>query len=76
VVARPVPLLADTLVRLDRVLPPLGKYLLGTALALEKMMIGHAPEINVNEATGREALAYFDQFQAATFPGIARGRTV
>ena len=76
VVARHVPLLAETLVRLDQPLPPLGKYLLGTAIAVEKLMIGHAPEINVNEATGREALAYFDQLQAATFPGIARGRTV
>ncbi len=76
VVARPAPLLAETLVRLDRPLPPLGIYLLGTALAVEKLMIGRAPAINVNEATGREALAYFDQFQAATFPGIARGRAV
>lgn len=39
-------------------------------------MIGRAPAINVNEVTGREALAYFDQFQAATFPGIAKGRAV
>ena len=76
VVARPAPLLAETLVRLDRPLPPLGKYLLGTALAVEKLMIGRAPAINVNEATGREALAYFDQFQAACFPGIAKGRAV
>jgi phospholipase C len=76
VVARPAPPLAETLVRLDRPLPPLGKYLLGTALAVEKLMIGQAPAINVNEATGREALAYFDQFQAACFPGVAKGRAV
>jgi phospholipase C len=76
VVARPAPPLAETLVRLDQPLPPLGKYLLGTALALEKLMIGQAPAMNVNEVSGKEALAYFDQFQAATFPGIARGRTV
>ena len=76
VVARPVPPLAETLVRLDRPLPPLGKYLLGTALAVEKVMIGRAPELNVNEVTGREAFAYFDQFQAACFPGIAKGRAV
>jgi phospholipase C len=25
---------------------------------------------------GREALAYFDQFQAACFPGVAKGRTL
>ena len=50
--------------------------MLGTALALEKLMVGQAPDINVNEVTGREALAYFDAFQEATFPGIARGRAV
>lgn len=76
VVARPVPPLAETAVRLDRPLPPLGKYLLGTVLAFEQLWTGQAPTINVNEVTGREALAYFDQFQATTFPGIARGRTV
>jgi phospholipase C len=76
VVARPAPPLAEALVRLDQPLPPLGKYLLGTALALEKLMVGQAPDINVNEVTGREALAYFDAFQEATFPGIARGRAV
>ena len=45
VTARPVPPLLDPLVPLDQPLPPLGKYLLGTAIALDTMDTGHVPDI-------------------------------
>ena len=71
---RPMPPLTETVVRLDRPLPPLGKCLLGTTLALQRWRIGSAPALNVNEITGREAMVFADLFQAMTFPGIAKGR--
>ncbi len=76
VVARPAPPLKDPVVPLDRPLPPLGKYLLGTALEIEKSRTGKAPAINPNEATGREAIACLTELEAANFPHIAARRTV
>ena len=76
VVARPVPPLSETMLRLDQPLPPLGKYLLGVMLIIEKQETGKAPTIDVNKITGRETLAYLDEFQATLFPGVAKGRTV
>jgi phospholipase C len=45
VTPRPVPQLAGTLVPLDKPLPPLGKYLLGVAMALDTQYTGHVPAI-------------------------------
>jgi phospholipase C len=76
VVARPSQPLTDPVVRLDRPLPPLGVYLLGTALEVEKSRTGKAPAINPSEATGREAIECLIELEGANFPHIAPGRTI
>ncbi|GAA1363035.1 alkaline phosphatase family protein [Catellatospora chokoriensis] len=70
VTARPVPPLHDPLVALDQPLPPLGEYLLGTAIALDTMNTGHVPDIDPRTATGREARAYMADRQARIWPGL------
>jgi phospholipase C len=70
--ARPVPETLGTLVQMDKPLPPLGKYLLGTAIALDTMNTGHVPDIDPKTATGAEARAYMIERQARIWPGLVR----
>jgi phospholipase C len=76
VVARPASRLTDPVVDLDRPLPPLGVYLLGTALEIESLRNGIVPAINPREATGREAIECLTQLEGANFPHIAARRTI
>ncbi len=71
VTARPVPPLLDPLVSMDQPLPPLGKYLLGAAIALDTMHTGHVPEIDPKTATGQQARAYMLDRQARIWPGLS-----
>ena len=72
VTARPVPPLLDPLVPMDQPLPPLGKYLLGTAIALDTMHTGHVPDIDPKTATGQQARDYMIDRQARIWPGLTR----
>jgi phospholipase C len=70
VTPRPVPQLAGTLVPLDKPLPPLGKYLLGVAIALDTQYTGHVPGIEPRTATGQQANDYMDDRTARIWPGL------
>ena len=70
--AREVPPLPGTLVAMDQPLPPLGRYLLGTAIALDTMNSGHVPDIDPNTATGQQAHDYMIDRQARIWPGLTR----
>ena len=72
VTARPVPPLLDPLVPMDQPLPPLGKYLLGTAIALDTMNTGQVPDIDPKTATGQQARDYMADRQARIWPGLTR----
>jgi phospholipase C len=75
VTTRPVPPLADPLAPMDQPLPPLGKYLLGTAIALDTMHTGQVPDIDPKTATGQQARDYMLDRQARIWPhwwGAAR----
>ena len=72
VTARPVPQLLDPLVPMDQPLPPLGTYILGTAIALDTMDTGRVPDIDPKTATGRRAHDYMIDRQARIWPGLAR----
>ena len=67
-----VPQLLDPLVPMDQPLPPLGKYLLGTAIALDTMHTGHVPDIDPKTATGQQARDYMVDRQARIWPGLTR----
>ena len=53
-----MPPLLDPMVPMDKPLPPLGKYLLGVAIALDTMNTGDVPAIDPKTATGRQAHEY------------------
>ena len=72
VTARQVPPLADPIVPMDQPLPPLGKYLLGTAIALDTMNTGQVPDIDPKTATGQQARDYILDRQARIWPGLTR----
>jgi phospholipase C len=71
VTAQPVPQLAGTLVPLDKPLPPLGKYLLGVAIALDTQYTGHQPEIDPQTATGKQSDDYMNDRTVRIYPGLA-----
>jgi len=79
VTAPQVPPLVDPLVPMDQPLPPLGKYLLGTAIALDAIHTGHVPDIDPKTATGQQARDYLSDRQARIWPGLtgstAQGRS-
>lgn len=70
---RPVPQLAGTLVPLDQHLPPLGKYLLGVAIALDTEYTGVKPDIDPGTATGQQANDYMNDRTARIYPGLVPG---
>jgi hypothetical protein len=43
----------DLLLRMDQPLPPLGKYLLDTAIALDTLFAGHVPDIDPTIASAQ-----------------------
>ena len=53
---------------MNQPLPPLGQYLLGTAIALDTMNTGHAPDIDPKTATGQQAHDYVIDRQARIWP--------
>lgn len=71
VTPRPVPPLTTTLVPPAQPLPPLGKYLLGVAIALDTKYTGHVPGIDPQTATGEQARDYMTDRIARIFPGLA-----
>ena len=73
VTARPVPPMNDPLMRLDKPLPPLGKYMLGTAVAFDTMFTGHVPEIDPKTATTKQAHDYMMERQPRIWPGLFKG---
>ena len=58
------------MVPLDQPLPPLGKCLLGTAIALDTMHTGQVPDIDPQTATGQQARDYMADRQARIWPGL------
>ena len=60
----------DPLVRMDRPLPALGKYLLGTAVALDTMFTGHAPDIDPKTATAQKVHDYVVERQPRIWSGL------
>jgi phospholipase C len=70
VTAPQVPPLLDPLVQMDQPLPPLGKQLLGTAIALDTMHTGQVPGIDPKTATGRQARDYMINRQSRIWPGL------
>ena len=70
VTPQPVPQLAGTPVPLDKPLPPLGKYLLGVAIALDTKYTGHQPDIDPKTATGQQADDYMNDRTARIYPGL------
>ena len=72
VTAPQVPPLVDPLVPMDQPLPPLGSYLLGTAIALDTMHTGQVPDIDPKTATGQQARDYMLDRQARIWPGLTR----
>jgi phospholipase C len=70
VTPRPVPQMADTLVPLNKPLPPLGQYLLGVAIALDTTYTGHLPDLDPKTATGRQANDYMNDRTARIYPGL------
>jgi phospholipase C len=75
VTPRPVPQLADPLVPMDQPLPPLGKYLLGVAIALDTNYTGHVPDLDPKTATGQQANDYMDDRTARIYPGLVTHRS-
>jgi phospholipase C len=75
VIAQPAPGMKGPLLRLNERLNAEGRAILSAALALEALHTGQAPPVNVDDATGKEAVAILDQLQAAIFPGITGRRT-
>ena len=70
VTARAVPPMNDPLMRLDKPLPPLGKYMLGTAVAFDTMFTGHVPDIDPETATTKQAHDYMVERQPRIWPGL------
>jgi len=70
--ARPVPAMPGTIVPLDQPLPPLGKYMLGAAIALDTMNTGHVPGIDPATATGAQARDYMGDRTRRIWPGLVR----
>jgi phospholipase C len=70
VTPRPVPRPSGTLVPPDRPLPPLGRYLLGVAIALDTQYTGHVPDLDPRTATGRQADDYLNERTARIYPGL------
>ena len=64
--------MAGTPVPLDKPLPPLGKYLLGVAIALDTQYTGHQPDIDPKTATGQQADDYMNDRTARIYPGSSR----
>lgn len=62
----------DPMVTMDEPLPPLGKYLLGTAIALDTMNTGDVPDVDPKTATGQQAREYMLERQARIWPGLVR----
>lgn len=73
VTPRPVPPMLDPLLRMDKPLPPLGKYLLGTAIALDTLFTGHVPDIDPKTATTQHAHDYMIERQPRIWPGLSNG---
>ena len=74
VTARPGPQLAAPLVPMDKPLPPLGRYLLGVAIALDTKYTGHVPGIDPKTANGQQADDYMNDRTARIYPGLAAHR--
>jgi hypothetical protein len=75
VTPQPVPQLTDALVAKDGPLPPLGKYLLGVAFALDELYTGHRPDLDPATATGQQADSYMNDRMARLLRGLVRKNT-
>jgi phospholipase C len=70
VTARQVPPMLDPLLQADKPLPPLARYLLGTAIALDTLFTGHTPDIDPKTATTQQAHDYMTERQPRIWPGL------
>ena len=75
VTAQPVPQLDGALWPLDKPLPPLGKYLIGLAIALDTTYTGHVPDLDPTSATGQQANDYMTERTTRIWPGLAKHPT-
>jgi hypothetical protein len=65
-----VPRSPGPVVPLDKPLPPLGKYLLSLAIALDTKYTGHVPDLDAKTATGQQADDYMNDRTARIWPGL------
>jgi phospholipase C len=71
VTPRPVPQNpGGPLLPLDQPLPPLGRYLLGVAIALDTNYTGHVPDLDPRTATGQQAEDYMNDRTVRIWPGL------
>ena len=66
-----MPQLTGTLLPMDKPLPPLGVYLLGVAIELDKFNTGHDPGLDPRTATVAQADDYINERMGRIWPGLA-----
>ena len=71
VAPQPVAALSGGPSHLERLLRPLGVYLLGMAIRLDQHLTGHEPGLDPTTATGQQANDYVNDRIAPMFPGLA-----
>ncbi len=72
--SQPLRTFVDSILSHARPLAPLGRHLMGSALAYEGRQTGAGPAIDVDQATRRQALRHVRNLKAAAFPGVTRQR--
>lgn len=74
VASQPFRTMLGSILERARPLSPLGRALLGAALAYDAHQTGRDPAIDVNRVTRRRAFRHVRRLKAAAFPGAARRR--
>jgi phospholipase C len=69
---RPLPQQSDASAATDKPLPPLGKYILGAAMALDTRETRHVPGLDPETATIRQAVDYLNDRMIRIWPGLVK----